>query len=369
MTQKYLIDKQYKYKMFLMLSPQFQTIQVEETIKEALPSEEKIKKLTKILLQLHTNYEILKHFNKTTDLEDFMMDALIKANKLLGIDQLFLFLYENDLLKLISMVSNKHQKTSICIDKNNNLNIWEVIFSGKVLIINDHEEIRKKFYGSYVKVDRHIKSILALPLFNKLKKPIGLLTAHSKNKDIFNENNLPFYLELALETSKTLERSRQFSILKELSFLDDLTGLYNRRFINTILENETKKAKRYGGTFTLVIADMNHFKKINDKYGHLKGDETLKNVSEVIRKRIRGSDIAGRFGGDEFAIIFFNTQKENVIKIMEDINEKLKSLDLGIDINVSLSYGISCFPSSADNPKLLIEIADKELYLNKKSHH
>lgn len=157
MTQKYLIDKQYKYKMFLMLSPQFQTIQVEETIKEALPSEEKIKKLTKILLQLHTNYEILKHFNKTTDLEDFMMDALIKANKLLGIDQLFLFLYENDLLKLISMVSNKHQKTSICIDKNNNLNIWEVIFSGKVLIINDHEEIRKKFYGPYVKVDRQIK--------------------------------------------------------------------------------------------------------------------------------------------------------------------------------------------------------------------
>lgn len=352
--------------MFLMISSEFQTLQLEEAIKEVLPTEEKIKKLTKILLQLHTNYEILKHFNKTTDFEDFMMDALIKANKLLGIDQLFLFLYENDLLKLISMISSKYQNTNIFIDKNNNLSIWEVIFSGKVFIINNYDEIRKKFYGSYIKVDRQIKSLLAMPLFNKSKKPIGLLTAHSKSENIFNKNNLPFYLELALETSKTLERSRQFSILKELSFLDELTGLYNRRFINTILENEIKKSKRYGGSFSLVIADMNHFKKINDLFGHLKGDEALKRVAEIIRKRIRGSDIAGRFGGDEFAIIFFNTNKENVIKVMEDINKKIKSLDLGIDLNVSLSYGISCFPTSADNSKSLIEMADKELYLNKK---
>lgn len=351
-----------------MISSEFHTLQLEETIKEVLPSEEKIKKLTKILLQLHTNYEILKHFNQTTDFEDFMMDALIKANKLLGIDQLFLFLYEDDVLKLISMVTNKQQNSNILIDKNNNLSIWEVIFTGKVFILNDNQEIKNKFYGSYIKVDKQIKSLLAMPLFNKSKKTIGLLTAHSKQENIFNEHNLPFYLELALETSKTLERSRQFSILKELSFLDELTGLYNRRFINTILENEIKKSKRYGGSFSLVIADMNHFKKINDMYGHLKGDETLKKVSEVIKQRIRASDIAGRFGGDEFAIIFFNTNKENVIKIMEDINKKIKSLKLGIDFSISLSYGISCFPESADNSNSLIKMADKELYLNKKSH-
>lgn len=351
-----------------MISSEFKMIHLEEAIREQLPSEEKIKKLTKILLQLHTNYEILKHFNKTTDFEDFMMDALIKANKLLGIDQLFLFLYEDDLLKLISIVSKKHHYVKTCIDKNNNLSIWEVIYSGKVFILNDYQEIRKKFYGSYIHVDKQIKSLLAMPLFNKSKKTIGLLTAHSKNENIFNEHTLPFYLELALETSKTLERSRQFSILKELSFLDELTGLYNRRFVNIILENEIKKISRYGGSFSLVIADMNNFKKINDVYGHLKGDETLKKVSEIIKKRIRGSDIAGRFGGDEFAIVFFNTNKQNVVNVMEDINKKIKSLDLGIDIKVSLSYGISSFPDSADNLKSLIEIADKELYLNKKSH-
>ncbi|MCX7770112.1 MAG: sensor domain-containing diguanylate cyclase [Proteobacteria bacterium] len=351
-----------------MISSEFQTLQLEETIKEVLPTEEKIKKLTKILLQLHTNYEILKHFNKTTDFEDFMMDALIKTNKLLGIDQLFLFLYEDEVLKLISMVTNKHQNPNIQIDKNNNLSIWNVIFSGKVFILNDYDEITKKFYGSYIKVDKQIKSMLAMPLFNKSKKAIGLLTAHSKKENIFNEHSLPFYLELALETSKTLERSRQFSILKELSFLDELTGLYNRRFVNTILENEIKKCKRYGGTFTLIIADMNNFKKINDKYGHLKGDEALKKVAEIIRTRIRGSDLAGRFGGDEFAIIFFNTSKENVKKVMEDINKKIKELDLGIEIQISLSYGISSFPESADTPKQLIEIADKELYQNKKSY-
>ncbi len=352
-----------------MIAVDFKTFQLQDTLKETIPSEQKVKKLTKILLQLHTNYEILKHFNDTLDLEDFMMDALITVNKLLGIDQLLLFLKDHDLLKLISMVSEHTITTNITLDISSNPIIWDILNKQKACIINNLNGMRKKFYGPSLKIDKDIKSILALPLVDRYTNSIGMLSAHSKNKNNFNESSIPFYTELALETSKTLERSKQFTILKELSFIDELTGLYNRRFLNIILEKEIKKIERYGGFFTFVIADMNNFKKINDIYGHLKGDEVLRKVADIIKKRLRNSDIPARYGGDEFAIVLFETKKENSNKVMEDINNQLKHLDLGIDIKISLSYGISAFPETAKDLKTLLESADNNLYINKKSSH
>jgi len=352
-----------------MIALDFKTFQLQDTLKETIPTDEKVKKLTKILLQLHTNYEILKHFNNTLDLEDFMMHALITVNKLLEIDQLLLFLKEKDSLKLISMVSENTITTDITLESSSNPIIWDILKQQKAYVINNLKGIRKKFYGPSLKIDKNIKSILVLPLFDRYKNPIGMLSAHSKNINNFNESSIPFYSELAFETSKTLERSKQFTILKELSFIDELTGLYNRRFLNTVLEKEIKKIERYGGFFSFVIADMNNFKKINDQYGHLKGDEVLIKVAEIMKKRLRSSDIPARYGGDEFAIILFETKEENAIKVMEDINHKLRNLDLGIDINISLSYGISTFPEKAKDLKTLIESADNNLYIKKNSQH
>jgi len=355
----------HKYKICLMIALDFKTFQLQDTLKEAIPADEKVKKLTKILFQLHTNYEILKHFNNTLDLEDFIMDTLITVNKLLGIDQLLLFLKNHDSLKLISMVSEHAITTDITIDRNSNPIIWDILDKQNACVINNINGMRKKFYGSSLKIDKNIKSILALPLFDRYKNPIGMLSAHSKNKNNFNESSIPFYTELAFETSKTLERSKQFTILKELTFIDELTGLYNRRFLNTLLEKEIKKIERYGGFFTFVLADMNNFKKINDLYGHLKGDEVLKKVADIIKKRLRSSDISARYGGDEFAIILFETKEENAIKVMEDINNELRNLDLGLDINISLSYGTSTFPENSKDFKTLIELADNNLYVKK----
>lgn len=349
-----------------MIALEAQSFKIVDAIKEDLPTSQKLKKLTKILLQLHTNYEILKHFNKTLDFEDFMMDALITVNKLLDIDQLLLFLYENESLNLISIVSENSRDLNISLTKGGNCLLWEIFNSQKTYIFNNLNGIRNKFYGPSLKIGKEIKSLLALPLFDRNKNTIGLLTAHSRNKNIFNEVSLPFYQELAIETSKTLERSRQYSILKELSFLDELTGLYNRRFLNIILEKEVKRSERYGGHFSLVIADMNNFKKVNDLYGHLKGDEILKEVAGVIKSRLRSSDIPARYGGDEFAIILYETNRENATKIMNDINKRIRKLEFNFEFQISLAFGISTYPESARDIKNLIELADKDLYSNKK---
>lgn len=350
-----------------MITSDFGSLNISEKLRETLTIEKKIKQLTTILLQLHTNYEILKHFNNTSDFNDFMLQTLKNANKLLSIDCMILFLYENNSLKIMTCISDeidiKDGRFNIIIDKN--LAIWDVFERRKTYLINNFNNEKDKFYGKNIKFNANINSMLALPLLAKDGRPIGVLAIHSKEKNLFNETSLPFYKELAMETAKTLERARQFSLLKELTFLDELTGLYNRRFLYAILEKEIEKAKRYGSIFSLVIADMNNFKKINDNFGHLKGDEILKKVANIIKSRLRASDIAVRYGGDEFAIILFEADLNKAEYVMNKVNKLLISTDFGFDFNVSLSFGVACFPDSATNKIDLIEFADKKLYEQK----
>ncbi|MCX7991929.1 MAG: GGDEF domain-containing protein, partial [Proteobacteria bacterium] len=184
-------------------------------------------------------------------------------------------------------------------------------------------------------------------------------------RSAFPESSMPFFIDLSKEVAKTFNRAKKFSFLKELSIIDELTGLYNRRFFYEILEKEFKRAKRYGSSFTLVLADLNNFKKINDNYGHIKGDEVLKVVAQTIRNRLRISDYPIRYGGDEFAIILLQSGYIDTEKIMKDINKKLVGINFSMAEKVSLSFGICQYNESFNSCYEMIDCADKDLYRNK----
>ena len=111
--------------------------------------------------------------------------------------------------------------------------------------------------------------------------------------------------------------------LKESSIKDELTGCYNRRYFYEILDSEISRARRYGRPLSLAMFDLDHFKKFNDKFGHPTGDKVLKALCNILNKGIRASDMAFRYGGEEFSIIFSETPKEKALISCERIREKV----------------------------------------------
>lgn len=154
--------------------------------------------------------------------------------------------------------------------------------------------------------------------------------------------------------------------LEHLSCTDGLTLLHNRRSLLARLREEFRRAKRHGTDLAVVMLDLDHFKKINDGYGHFVGDEVLREVSALFRATIRESDTAGRFGGEEFVLVLPLTSTRGAVRVVERIREAMAQQNFGgrrVSLSVTTSAGIACWPSPGiDTAEALLEAADEALY-------
>ncbi len=159
------------------------------------------------------------------------------------------------------------------------------------------------------------------------------------------------------------------SLLEELTLTDSLTGLPNRRAIEYWASRELKGAARHGFAFWIVMADLDHFKKINDSYGHDAGDLVLQKFAELLKANTRSSNICGRIGGEEFVLVLSHIGKEDVLTAIERIRRQLEAerFAIGADVaSVTASFGISGFQGSrAPQFKDLLRSADTALYAAK----
>lgn len=151
---------------------------------------------------------------------------------------------------------------------------------------------------------------------------------------------------------RTSEEERQ-------AIIDPLTGLYNRRSFTLAMQQEMLEAERYGYTLTMLMADLDHFKKVNDTWGHDAGDEVLTSISKLLKRGCRGSDIIARRGGEEFAILLPRTELEGGLKLAEDLRNALSQESFGQTENMTASFGVSSYLISG---KSLMNHADMALY-------
>jgi len=159
--------------------------------------------------------------------------------------------------------------------------------------------------------------------------------------------------------------------IQQLAILDGMTGTLNRRFGMKRLSDEFSRAKRANSPLTVMMLDLDHFKKINDHYGHLSGDKAIIATVKETRKILRDSDIIMRFGGEEFLIVLPGVSIDNSIITGERICQAIENYELhdGFEtIKVTVSIGISCYPNNImDTPDKLIQYADKALYSSKEN--
>jgi len=158
--------------------------------------------------------------------------------------------------------------------------------------------------------------------------------------------------------------------LRYQSIRDPLTALYNRRYLEEFLTNQLILAQRELIPVTILIMDLDHFKRINDVHGHDAGDMVLKEFSRTLLKFVRRSDLATRFGGEEFVVVLFDSNKDAGMKRADEFRETISHLNMKYgnqDIHISVSIGVSSFPENAIDGKELLELADKALYRAKKN--
>jgi len=168
--------------------------------------------------------------------------------------------------------------------------------------------------------------------------------------------------------SRQLERSN--TQLRHLSQTDGLTGLYNRATWQAFLDTEFQRGKRYGSEASLVMLDIDHFKPINDTHGHPAGDQVIRKISALIKHNLRQPDLAGRYGGEEFAVILPETNLEGARCFAERLRESVEKtrIDCGsVELAVTISLGVATLASAHASADHWLEAADRALYKAKES--
>jgi diguanylate cyclase (GGDEF)-like protein len=210
---------------------------------------------------------------------------------------------------------------------------------------------------------------ICIPLFDQ-NGALGLLYIHDE-QILSQSENKRIKKTLIAETfakqlSLCLTSLKLRDLLREQAIHDPLTGLFNRRYLEESLQRELHRAQRQSHSIALIMLDIDHFKMVNDTYGHEAGDEVLKNIAALLQEYSRKSDIACRFGGEEFILILPETTLEVAIQRAETLRQAVMTRDVSVGKveikNLSISLGVASFPQHAQSIKEIMAEADQALY-------
>jgi len=172
--------------------------------------------------------------------------------------------------------------------------------------------------------------------------------------------------ESMTQASPVLANLRNLALSQTRALTDGLTGLPNRRSIDDTLKRMAAHAERTSTPLGVVLLDLDHFKQVNDLFGHEKGDEVLAAVGVAITSNLRASDFAGRFGGEEFILVLPDTDRDGAVTLAENMREAIAGLEVaGVSRRITASLGVAALPEDAPEPTLLLRAADRALYLAK----
>ena len=239
-----------------------------------------------------------------------------------------------------------------------------------ITVVND--TTNKSFFTNSLAVDEGIKSLVCVPLIHQ-KEPVGILYVDDFQPRAFRKEDLQELTILASFATIAISNARVFGEVQQKAITDGLTGLFNRRYFEEILSREFQRSERHGREFALALVDVDNFKQYNDRHGHQAGDEALAALGSSIRKAIRSTDLAARYGGDEMAVILPETRLEKayglfVNRFKTEIESGFRDL-FRVRQALTVTIGIASYPEDGTTARDLILAADRALLDAKQRKH
>src|SRR5437879_2461337 len=214
------------------------------------------------------------------------------------------------------------------------------IESGKTIIENDVSTDNRYLPGF-----EETQSEMCVPLIYFGEK-LGSLVLDSAQRHAFETGDIQPLEAVADICAAAIQNARHFEKTQQLAYLDGLTGIFNRRFFELRIAEELERAHRYNSVMSVIMMDIDHFKKLNDEFGHLLGDEVLRQASRVFSQHLRKGDVVCRYGGEEFALLLPQTTGENALEVAEKLRRAVETWHFpGVPRKVTISAGVADSPA------------------------
>jgi diguanylate cyclase (GGDEF)-like protein len=303
--------------------------------------------------------------DSSTDDTDRKLGMSLLINKILSYvraEECILYLFGDENAALQRSYSTGNIKDMDLFEQHANSSIIEkVLNSGESYINNNYLfELRVPFSKESV----FIRSILCYPLIRRGEK-IGVFELINKTTGVFTAEDQSL-IEMLLDPLATAIRTvNMFENSERLTITDDLTKLYNYRYLMKYLESDVKRCLRYKKKVSLLFIDVDGFKKINDTFGHLVGSQALAEMGQVFKRIVRETDVVGRYGGDEFVIVLPETPLNGAMVIAERIRKKVEECEFvaqNLSIRLTVSLGVANCPKHTLTAEGLIKKADAAMY-------
>jgi diguanylate cyclase (GGDEF)-like protein len=210
-------------------------------------------------------------------------------------------------------------------------------------------------------------SRLCIPLIS-FGQTLGVLALDSTQPDAFSDSDQQSLESVADICATAIQNAHYVERVKQLAYLDGLTGIFNRRFFEMRIIEEIERAKRYGTGMAVIMADIDEFKRLNDEFGHVLGDEVLRQVSSVFHQQLRKVDVVCRYGGEEFGVLLTQVSTEQALNVAEKLRKVVANWQFpGVPRTVTISAGAAAFPEHGSTRDALVKAADSALYAAKQA--
>ena len=232
--------------------------------------------------------------------------------------------------------------------------------SGKAAYVNDVTSC-----AQYVPVFAETHSRMCIPLIS-FGQWLGVLALDSSKAECFHETDIKPLESVGDICATAIQNAYYVERVRQLAYIDGLTGIFNRRFFELRIAEELERARRYNGSLSVIMIDIDNFKRLNDEFGHLLGDEVLRQVSSVFSQQLRRMDVVCRYGGEEFAMLLPQTSCDQALGVAEKLRREIAEWQFpGVPRSVTISAGISSYPEQGRSRDEIVKAADAALYAAK----
>lgn len=314
--------------------------------------------------------EVMQSISSKLELNEFLELVYRQVNRFIHAESFFIANYETETDEWqVVYEKNVREKNQFMRMKSSQGATGYVISTRKPLLVNNSREISEfREATGRKRVGVPSKSWMGVPLI-VADKVVGAMVAQSyEYENFYSQEDLNLFVMIASQVAVAFENARLFAQVQQLAVTDTLTGLYTRRHFFELAEKEVERAQRYERDLVVAMLDLDHFKNVNDRYGHLIGDQVLRTIALACCQALRKMDFIGRYGGEEFVMMMPDTGIDEALAAAERLRQLIQDMEISTSkgvVKMTCSIGLTALAHTNADLETLLEQADKALYLGK----